>query len=92
MICGFSVGAKGFEPSTSCTPCKRASRAAPRPEQSKIISPLPIFCNEANGEIKMKKPKLRKVGDNVIPAFPNQFTSFVRQIIVIIRLIIRLIL
>ena len=27
-----SVGARGFEPPTSCTPCKRASRAAPRPE------------------------------------------------------------
>ncbi len=26
------VGAKGFEPSTSCTPCKHASRTAPRPE------------------------------------------------------------
>ena len=28
----FPVGARGFEPPTSCTPCKRASRAAPRPE------------------------------------------------------------
>ena len=27
------VGARGFEPPTSCTPCKRASRTAPRPEQ-----------------------------------------------------------
>ncbi len=26
------VGARGFEPPTSCTPCKRASRAAPRPD------------------------------------------------------------
>ncbi len=26
------VGARGFEPPTSCTPCKRASRSAPRPE------------------------------------------------------------
>ena len=26
------VGARGFEPPTSCTPCKRANRAAPRPE------------------------------------------------------------
>ena len=25
------VGARGFEPPTSCTPCKRANRAAPRP-------------------------------------------------------------
>jgi hypothetical protein len=29
-----SVGARGFEPPTSCTPCKRASRAAPRPDCS----------------------------------------------------------
>jgi hypothetical protein len=28
-----SVGARGFEPPTSCTPCKRASRTAPRPDQ-----------------------------------------------------------
>ena len=26
------VGARGFEPPTSCTPCKRASRTAPRPK------------------------------------------------------------
>jgi hypothetical protein len=26
-----TVGARGFEPPTSCTPCKRASRTAPRP-------------------------------------------------------------
>src|SRR5690606_25288395 len=28
----FMVGATGFEPATSCTPCKRAIQAAPRPE------------------------------------------------------------
>ena len=28
----LSVGARGFEPPTSCTPCKRASRTAPRPD------------------------------------------------------------
>jgi hypothetical protein len=34
-----SVGARGFEPPTSCTPCKRASRAAPRPDwQARIIA------------------------------------------------------
>ena len=31
------VGARGFEPPTSCTPCKRASRAAPRPDCSPIL-------------------------------------------------------
>ncbi len=36
---GKLVGATGFEPATSCTPCKRASQAAPRPEKlhSRII-------------------------------------------------------
>ena len=29
---GLMVGATGFEPATSCTPCKRAIQAAPRPE------------------------------------------------------------
>ena len=28
---GSCVGAPGIEPGTSCTPCKRASRTAPRP-------------------------------------------------------------
>lgn len=28
----LSVGARGFEPPASCTPCKRASRTAPRPD------------------------------------------------------------
>jgi hypothetical protein len=28
----YRVGALGFEPRASCTPCKRASRAAPRPD------------------------------------------------------------
>ena len=31
------VGALGFEPRASCTPCKRASRAAPCPVQRYII-------------------------------------------------------
>ena len=31
------VGARGFEPPTSCTPCKRASRSALRPD--KFFSP-----------------------------------------------------
>ncbi len=31
----FPVGARGFEPPTSCTPCKRASRSAPRPEDDR---------------------------------------------------------
>src|SRR5690606_36528475 len=29
--CCSSVGAPGFEPGASCTPCKRASQTAPRP-------------------------------------------------------------
>src|SRR5512145_2807737 len=37
-ICN-SVGAPGVEPGTSCTPCKRASRTALRPERtSRIIA------------------------------------------------------
>lgn len=34
---GDLVGATGFEPATSCTPCKRASQSAPRPvERSNV--------------------------------------------------------
>ena len=36
----FSVGAAGFEPTTSCTPCKHASQAAPRPELDVSITQL----------------------------------------------------
>ena len=51
----LSVGARGFEPPTSCTPCKRASRAAPRPDgwfgtslsllQGNIIVLFEYSCN-----------------------------------------------
>ncbi len=37
------VGALGFEPRASCTPCKRASRSAPRPEQSEQILPQAVY-------------------------------------------------
>lgn len=33
------VGAKGFEPSTSCTPCKHANRTALRPERTELYMP-----------------------------------------------------
>lgn len=37
----FPVGAPGIEPGTSCTPCKRASRTAPRPvRQGGIIAAI----------------------------------------------------
>src|SRR5437588_13123353 len=35
------VGPPGFEPGTSCTPSKRASQAAPRPES--VIVPRELF-------------------------------------------------
>ena len=31
------VGPRGFEPRTSCTPSKRASQAAPRPDREKLL-------------------------------------------------------
>jgi hypothetical protein len=39
---GSFVGARGFEPPTSCTPCKRASRAAPRPDDLSLPYPISI--------------------------------------------------
>src|ERR1700676_1060015 len=36
-----NVGATGFEPATSCTPSKRASLAAPRPELGRERGPRP---------------------------------------------------
>ncbi len=49
---GHSVGPAGFEPTTSCTPSKRASQAALRPETAKPTRnrlwsgrlPLPLHC------------------------------------------------
>ncbi len=48
---GFSVGAPGFEPGTSYTPCKRASRAAPRPDLSRrYYSPFLLFWQHSNND------------------------------------------
>jgi hypothetical protein len=33
---GVLVGLAGFEPTTSCTPSKRASQAAPQPDLSSV--------------------------------------------------------
>ena len=33
IVKGLMVGLPGFEPGTSCTPSKRASQAAPQPEE-----------------------------------------------------------
>src|SRR3990172_4062184 len=35
------VGAGGFEPPTPCTPCRGASRAAPRPARAGVIERVP---------------------------------------------------
>jgi hypothetical protein len=44
------VGAPGIEPGTSCTPCKRASRTAPRPvRQGAIIVAIGVSGNEGEG-------------------------------------------
>ena len=44
------VGAPGIEPGTSCTPCKRASRTAPRPvRQGGIIAAIMESGNEPGG-------------------------------------------
>jgi hypothetical protein len=45
---GFLVGLPGFEPGTSCTPSKRASQAAPQPEnesESSVYPESPRFPN-----------------------------------------------
>jgi hypothetical protein len=39
-----TVGAPRFELGTSCTPCKRASRAAPRPEKDLLCPQNQIQC------------------------------------------------
>ncbi len=45
-----SVGAPGVEPGTSCTPCKRASRAAPRPDfrTAEIIVAFTVIYKDIN--------------------------------------------
>ena len=30
------VGVRGFEPPTSCTPCRRANRTAPHPDSTRV--------------------------------------------------------
>ncbi len=58
------VGPRGFEPRTSCTPSKRASQAAPRPELF-ILSqrragkmPPRLFLLPAAGELRCLQPRL----------------------------------
>ena len=46
----FLVGPPGFEPGTSCTPSKRASQAAPRPE---------VFSLTQTGRLAARLPSLR---------------------------------
>ena len=38
MSCFFlsMVGVRGFEPPTSCTPCRRANRTAPHPDSTRV--------------------------------------------------------
>jgi hypothetical protein len=64
------VGAPGIEPGTSCTPCKRASRTAPRPvslslhfhfcrEQGGIIAAITISDNELWRNSRADRPVLQ---------------------------------
>lgn len=48
------VGAPGFEPGTSCSQSKRASRTALRPEYSKTTTPF-AFCRARQVPLKRGK-------------------------------------
>ena len=50
-----NIGATGFEPATSCTPSKRASQAAPRPESSKDIVVDSLHGPPRQGELGFPK-------------------------------------
>ena len=47
---GVSVGAAGFEPTTSPTRTVRASQTAPRPERLQIIGQALNFASEAQAQ------------------------------------------
>ena len=50
------VGALGFEPRASYTPCKRASRTAPRPDFRVLIIAVFIgFGKQNQGKVDEKK-------------------------------------
>ena len=51
------VGALGFEPRASYTPCKRASRTAPRPDYNLYYSRL-CFVWQARKISSLKQPSL----------------------------------
>jgi hypothetical protein len=39
----FLVGTRGFEPPTTCTPCRYANQTALRPVLTGIFYPVPTF-------------------------------------------------
>jgi hypothetical protein len=49
------VGPPGFEPGTSCTPSKRASQAAPRPD----VDVTPPYYTDIGGFLKFRSRRHR---------------------------------
>ena len=54
------VGPPGFEPGTSCTPSKRASQAAPRPERLSVPHPFPAAAEVSRSWYAQQLKKSRK--------------------------------
>ena len=61
LIVPVSVGAKGFEPSTSTTPLQRPSQAGPRPDASQIIHEKFFYANISLDGQTVKLQEMKKL-------------------------------
>src|SRR5579863_183443 len=57
----YLVGPPGFEPGTSCTPSKRASQAAPRPERFILSHPRPRLESRRIRMVPMQNIKMGRL-------------------------------
>jgi hypothetical protein len=72
------VGLPGFEPGTSCTPSKRASQAAPQPEESMTYNQSVEICTLASyiESFIQERKFLRGVTDSTLAWYRHSFKAF----------------
>ena len=74
----YLVGPPGFEPGTSCTPSKRASQAAPRPESSITYEETRGICTLAPyvERFKQEREYLKGVSPSTLTWYRHSFQAF----------------
>ncbi len=81
VVCLRGIGASGLEPPTSCTPCKRASQTAPRPEQHPYCNTVrpsqQVFFAEiaSGGMTDVCHPQKRRLSLRVVKPLRSTWTE-----------------